>query len=212
MSSPEFHRPKTPESEENRFTPEERAQLYLERSQYLFDQLGIDHLTKLKNRPSFTKALETTLQHQKNDEGPERRSSHEDGKEAVVMFLDLDNFKAVNDSRGHHAGDRILERVGEVLESSVRGTEDVVARFGGDEFYILFPHMKIEDAETVGHKILERINRDSELASFDIGASIGISSSAMTTDPTELVHLADLAAKSSKEGGKNMVSVYNAVL
>ncbi len=191
--SPKFERPTTPETGDENFTPEEKAALYLERSQYNLEQLGKDRLTGLGNRMSFDRELERELMlHGRG------------GQDCSILFVDLDNFKQVNDSKGHLEGDRALQKVAEVLTHSVRGT-DFVARFGGDEFYILLPQTDKEEAVNAGNKILNALNTDEVLSDFGIGASIGVSSSSLSTNPVELVHLADVAAKKAKQSGKNRV-------
>jgi diguanylate cyclase (GGDEF)-like protein/PAS domain S-box-containing protein len=94
-----------------------------------------DDLTGLHNRRFFERALEEQL-----------RRVERYGERAAVLVLDLDDFKSVNDTLGHHAGDQLLEHVGKVVSERLRSS-DVVARLGGDEFAVLLPHA---DAESAG--------------------------------------------------------------
>ncbi|MCP5213325.1 MAG: GGDEF domain-containing protein [Hahellaceae bacterium] len=94
----------------------------------------------------------------------------------ALLFIDLDNFKAVNDTLGHQAGDKALQRIGEIIRAAVRA-EDTAARMGGDEFMILLSPCTVDQAEIVAAHLLEKID-ESQKALPDnhprLGASIGI--------------------------------------
>ncbi|MSU74568.1 GGDEF domain-containing protein [Candidatus Kaiserbacteria bacterium] len=198
--SPKFERPETPETGDETFSLEEKAAMYLERSQHNLEQLEKDRLTGLSNRMGFDRALERELMLRARG-----------GQDCSILFIDLDNFKQVNDSKGHLEGDRVLQEVAEVLTHSIRGT-DLVARFGGDEFFILLPQTDKEEALETGNKILTALNGSKELfIGPGITASIGISSSSLSANATELVHFADLAAKKAKQSGKNQVMTFEAL-
>ncbi len=167
---------------------------------------GTDPLTQLNTRAVFDRELKRALEFIRGEVPEHHRAAGERIQEVCVLFIDLDNFKEVNDSFGHLVGDEALKTVAKVLTHSVRDT-DVVSRFGGDEFYILLPRINEKDAEAMGNKILESIGSNPILRQFNIGASIGVSSSRRSTDPVALVHLADLAALDAKGAGKNRVSV-----
>src|SRR3546814_3115362 len=107
-----------------------------------------DALTGLPNRTLFEDRLSSAL-------SQSRRSL----KQVAVLLLDLDRFKHINDSLGHHIGDQLLEAVAMRLHSCVRES-DTAARLGGDEFVISLPNIsKKEDAEIVTQKILQKIGR-----------------------------------------------------
>lgn len=123
----------------------------------------------------------------------------------AVLFLDLDDFKQVNDSFGHACGDRLLQAVAERLQSCVRKT-DTVSRLGGDEFTIILPQIKSnEDARIIAQKISEAIQQPYEI--FDqtvtIGISIGISIYPSDSHDAEaLIEKADRAMYTCKRSGK----------
>lgn len=124
----------------------------------------------------------------------------------AILFLDLDRFKEVNDTRGHHVGDKLLQAVAERLKECVRES-DTVARLGGDEFVILLSSISDEkDAATVAQKVIEQIGRPFMLGEYqaNIGTSIGISLYPNHgTDKEALLKSADAAMYFAKEKGRN---------
>jgi len=94
-------------------------------------------------------------------------------REAVVLFADLDGFKNVNDTHGHHVGDRVLVAVAERIRESVRSL-DVVARYGGDEFLLILPNASPEGGEVVARRIRRAINEWAQTNRIDFNVSIGI--------------------------------------
>ncbi len=129
---------------------------------------------------------------------------HED--KIAVMFIDLDGFKAVNDTLGHEAGDELLQKVANTLLGEIRGN-DTVTRFGGDEFVIMLSDLKDKDgAVNVAEDIIHSLSRKFRLSQGDacIGASIGI---AMYPDHAKdvdsLIKAADMAMYVAKNKGKN---------
>lgn len=124
-----------------------------------------DELTGLPNRRLFQDRLTSSLERA-------RRS----GAKTALLLLDLDRFKQVNDSLGHHAGDLLLQHVGALLSGRVRRS-DTVARTGGDEFSIILDEpVSREDAECVGQSLMQLIEEPLELDghTVQIGASVGI--------------------------------------
>jgi diguanylate cyclase (GGDEF)-like protein/PAS domain S-box-containing protein len=160
-----------------------------------------DPLTDLANRALFTDRVEHALA---------RRSGASDAP--AVLFVDLDDFKAVNDSLGHSAGDDVLRAVGRRLLSCIR-SEDTVARLGGDEFGILLDGSN-DEAEAL--EVAERIkNSVSEPYSIDgqevtVGASIGIAHGKTSTgEAGDLLRNADVAMYMAKGGGKSSCEVFD---
>ncbi|MDB5800745.1 MAG: hypothetical protein JWL63_1684 [Rhodocyclales bacterium] len=124
----------------------------------------------------------------------------------AVMLLDLDNFKIINDTDGHSAGDRVLITVAERLRSLIRET-DTLSRLGGDEFVILLPVIEtIDDAEQVANKITSTLTQPLEIDDrrYLLGVSIGIAVYPdHTASPDKLLSLADAAMYQAKQAGGN---------
>ncbi len=170
-------------------TERERSQIAIRHRAYH------DALTGLPNRLLFGDRLALAL-----------AQATRYGRMLAVMFLDLDHFKEINDSLGHPTGDRLLQLAAERLAGAVRG-EDTVARFGGDEFMLLTPHVtQIDDAATVARKLLETLRSPFEWdgRALTISASIGVSLFPLHgRDPETLVRLADEAMYAAKRSGGN---------
>jgi diguanylate cyclase (GGDEF)-like protein len=159
-----------------------------------------DPLTNLPNRSMFAEHVETRLR------GPSRGDLL-----PVVLFLDLDDFKIVNDTLGHAAGDLLLVSVGERIRECIRGM-DLAARLGGDEFAILLDDTpSLELASTVARRLIDALGVSFPLVGDDvvIGASIGIAM-ARSEDQTadELLRNADVAMYTAKALGKRRFAVF----
>jgi len=154
-----------------------------------------DPLTRLPNRALFHDRLRQALAHAQRENEP-----------LALMFLDLDDFKLINDSLGHTFGDGVLSEVGRRLVGVLRA-EDTAARLGGDEFIVLLPRSGEADAvEQVAGKILERVRGPIELQEETVlvTGSIGISRfPADGADPETLLRNADIAMYRAKEKGGN---------
>ncbi|WP_139272101.1 sensor domain-containing protein [Phytopseudomonas punonensis] len=165
-----------------------------------------DALTQLPNRTLFQDRLHTALQH------AERHREW-----VVLMFLDLDRFKPINDSLGHAAGDRMLKEVAVRLAACV-GEDDTVARMGGDEFTLLLRSSASRDtalhrAIHVGEQILASLAQAFVLEGreFFVTASIGIALGPQDgNEPSQLMKNADTAMYHAKERGKNNFQFYQA--
>ena len=159
-----------------------------------------DSLTSLPNRMSFMGQLQVAL-------GDAR--AH--GLELAVLFIDLDNFKRVNDSLGHEAGDALLRTVAERLGSRLRGT-DRVARFGGDEFVVLLrPMPSRETALSIAHQIVGVIEAPIDLNGRSISISPSIGISVFPSDGQsgeELIQHADTAMYLAKAQGRAGVEFF----
>ncbi len=162
-----------------------------------------DSITGLANRALFKDRVEHALERQQRDDKP-----------VSVLFMDLDDFKTINDSLGHAAGDRVLSEVGERLKNSLR-TADTAARLGGDEFAIL-----LEDggegigAADVAARILTSLEGPFHLEGKEVfvRASIGIASGGIDRKgpegAEELLRNADVAMYMAKESGKSRYQVF----
>jgi len=159
-----------------------------------------DPLTNLLNRLEFENRLRTALD-----------TVTTQGRQHVVMFLDLDQFKIVNDTCGHAAGDRLLRQVSTLLKQRVRDS-DSLARLGGDEFGVLLENCPMQDAIRIADE-LRRCIADFRFVnddrSFSIGASIGVVQVADgTLNLTEVLSAADAACYMAKEKGRNRIQYY----
>ncbi len=160
-------------------------------------QASYDELTELLNRRAFEAQLEKAWQ-----------SGAATNKLSYLMFMDLDQFKVVNDTSGHTAGDQLLRAVSDILNDSVRA-DDIVGRLGGDEFGIILWECPTDIAKRIAESIRSRIENfrfhwDSE--TYRIGVSIGgLSIDKAVGDINELQQLADAACYAAKEAGRNRV-------
>ena len=139
-----------------------------------------------------------------------RRMGRAESSAVSVVLIDIDDFKAVNDSLGHHAGDELLRAVGERLSSCVR-QGDTVARLGGDEFAILLEETDEGEAMVLAQRALECLALPVQLGSgaFAVRASAGVVTSHRDADPSQLLRSADIAMYASKRNGKAKATLYN---
>lgn len=155
-----------------------------------------DQLTGLANSRSFYAQAEAIL-----------TLCHRNLRPVSLAYLDLDNFKHANDTRGHEQGDALLRKVAEVLISSLRAS-DIPARIGGDEFVILLPDTAAADARTVLEKVRSRLEQTPQLRACSVTASIGAVSCAQApTDIHALLKTADELMYGVKRAGKNHVRI-----
>jgi diguanylate cyclase (GGDEF)-like protein/PAS domain S-box-containing protein len=170
-------------------------------SQDLAYQATHDPLTGLVNRRVFEQRLNRVLE-----------SLRISGGVHVFCYLDLDQFKIINDTCGHTAGDELLKQVTSILHHKVR-VRDTVGRLGGDEFGILMEHCPVERAECLANSLREaiadfRFNWDDK--SFRIGVSIGlIQISDEFNTLNDLLMTADASCYAAKDAGRNQVHVYH---
>jgi diguanylate cyclase (GGDEF)-like protein len=127
-----------------------------------------------------------------------------------ILMADIDNFKQLNDSKGHHVGDQGITRVSAIIKSISRKT-DVVGRFGGEEFIVTMPDTNEEQALAVAERIRAAVENDRSIADTKITISIGIaeSSSLNIFDYQELCKKADLALYQAKHEGRNRSVVFS---
>jgi diguanylate cyclase (GGDEF)-like protein/PAS domain S-box-containing protein len=159
-----------------------------------------DTLTGLPNRALFADRVEHAL----------ARAQRTDD-EIAVLLIDLDDFKAINDSLGHATGDQLLVEVAARLDATVRGA-DTVARLGGDEFaVILEDDRSAASAEQSANRILAALSVPIELdgRSFPIAASVGIARAGALTTAIDIVRDADVAMYMAKGHGKNRHAVFD---
>lgn len=175
-----------------------------ELSEQLSYQASHDSLTGLINRYEFERRAERLLSSRRQDEA-------EDEDEHALCYLDLDQFKIVNDTCGHTAGDELLRELSKVLQHEVR-KRDTLARLGGDEFGVLMEHCSLKHAYRVAtslQKSIQNIRFTWEGHSFNVGVSIGlVAITKMTTNLTELLKQADATCYIAKDLGRNRIHVY----
>jgi diguanylate cyclase (GGDEF)-like protein len=168
----------------------------------LIAQAKSDPLTGLDNRASFTAKLDVCL-----------RSSAQADSGLHVLFLDLDDFKDVNDQLGHQAGDSVLTEVAERLRRCTR-PQDVCARLGGDEFAVVLTGITDAAAVTIGQRMVGSLNAPIVVNGrpVRVGASVGVASAAPGIGLDALVHQADVAMYAAKASGKGRVRSFTAGL
>ena len=161
-----------------------------------------DPLTQLVNRREFEYQLEHAL-----------HSAQGYGQEHVMLYLDLDRFKIVNDTNGHIAGDELLRQVSLLFKTNIRKT-DILARLGGDEFAVLLYNCPPEQGLQVAELLLQSIQefRFGWLdKTFSIGVSIGlVAVNPKTASTSAVLSAADIACYAAKNKGRNRVQVYEA--
>lgn len=161
-----------------------------------------DSLTGLPNRALFMKRLADATQ---------RARRGQDGLFAV-LFLDVDGFKLVNDSMGHHVGDEMLVAIARRLEQCVRGG-DIVARLGGDEFAILLERISdVRDAAMVAERVQEALHAPLSIGGYEhaTSASIGVAlSSGASEQPEYVLRSADIAMYRAKNSGRGRYEMFD---
>jgi diguanylate cyclase (GGDEF)-like protein/PAS domain S-box-containing protein len=159
-----------------------------------------DALTGLVNRAEFEARLQRAL-----------NKAHEDRSQHAMLFIDLDQFKLVNDACGHAVGDQLLQQVAKMLTETVRA-RDTLARLGGDEFAVILEHCTTDQAQRVAQQICDRMDdfrfvHDGRR--FRIGASIGlVPVDQRWATMAAAVRAADTACYAAKEAGRNRVHAW----
>lgn len=163
--------------------------LRAERDSWRFDAT-LDALTSVLNRKALDRAL--------------YQLEHDDGEQTLV-FLDVDHFKAINDGYGHAVGDRVLAALGRLLRDHVR-PNDVVGRYGGEEFVVVLRGANPEAARRVAERIRQSIS-NSTIAGLPVRVTVsaGVAPRAAGESISELVARADLALYAAKRAGRNRV-------
>jgi diguanylate cyclase (GGDEF)-like protein/PAS domain S-box-containing protein len=166
--------------------------------QQLRHQAFHDDLTGLANRALFADRVDHALTRLA------RRSSS-----LAVLFIDLDDFKTVNDSLGHHVGDELLREVADRLRQALREV-DTAARLGGDEFAVLLEDTDQDGALRVADRLLEALHARFPIGrrQLTVGASIGVAVAGRRESVFEILRNADVAMYQAKEAGKGRVTVF----
>lgn len=190
---------------EHPITPMQQRKLLELEQQWLFplrnalivtrlQQLALrDTLTGLGNRRFFDDAIHKALQLTERKQQP-----------LVLILLDLDNFKQVNDNFGHHAGDEVLLAVADAMRSTLRASDNLF-RFGGDEFAVLLTAEDAHSAELVAHRLVKAISQHHICVKFGVSASAGLASHLHDETAKAIFNRADAALYEAKQNGKNVV-------
>lgn len=169
-------------------------------SQQLSWQATHDALTGLINRREFEHLVAGAL-----------HTAKESGHTHALLYLDLDQFKVINDTCGHAAGDVLLQLLAKMLQGKMRDS-DILARLGGDELGVLLPHCPLEHARLIGEQLRQAIHEFPfawDERSFELGVSIGIAEiNQDSKSMSELLSAADQACYLAKEQGRNRIHVY----
>lgn len=153
-----------------------------------------DPLTGLPNRRMFELSL-----------GREVARARRSGKPLALCMLDVDHFKAVNDTHGHPVGDQVLRELADALRRAVRD-EDVVARYGGEEFAVLLPDAGADDAAVIAERLRAAAG---EVGAVPVSASVGLASLVTVADGAELVAAADRALYQAKAKGRDRIVTFS---
>jgi diguanylate cyclase (GGDEF)-like protein len=161
-----------------------------------------DELTGLLNRSGLIERLDRLRE----------ESTVGEGQPLALLFIDVDRFKGINDTLGHAVGDAVLHRIGTRLETLVRGTDGLAARFAGDEFVLLFPGLDDETAALeLAQDALDHVERPITLTDGGevvVTASAGVAISPRLLDGETIVREADLAMFEAKSGGRARVQLF----
>lgn len=159
-----------------------------------------DNLTTLFNRYYFDEVLEQTVS-----------SAKRYNTDISLLFLDIDNFKDVNDTYGHTFGDTTLQKVAAIIKEEKRDS-DIAARYGGEEFVLLMPHTESMNAYILAERIRQKIEEilfETDGKTFSVTISGGLASYPQNAkNSSELLHNADSALYLAKGAGKNLISMY----
>jgi diguanylate cyclase (GGDEF)-like protein/putative nucleotidyltransferase with HDIG domain len=177
--------------------PIENARLYAEAEQ----RARIDQLTGLWNRRHLEERIQVEI----------GRHSRYGGTFSLII-LDLDFFKAFNDSYGHLAGDKLLKQLGAIMKDAIRGTDEAF-RYGGDEFAVLLPQTPLRDAYEVAERVRDRVASEIKVEDVSVTASFGLASWPVDgVRINEVIAAADIALYYAKQSGGNQSHAISEIL
>lgn len=157
----------------------------------------VDSITGLYNNRFFRVQLET-----------EMARTRRTGLSCCLLMIDLDNFKMINDNRGHLEGDRFLAQVAQTFSQCVRAV-DIVCRYGGDEFVAILPSTRLFVAIRIANRLKNAVREIPGATGYNVSASIGIAEFTLSSpwDTNEFIQAADSAMYEAKSKGGNQVSI-----
>jgi diguanylate cyclase len=162
----------------------------------------LDPLTGVLNRRGFEQHLQAMLA-----EPPAEGSTH------VLVMLDIDHFKKVNDTHGHLIGDRVIQGLGEILRATVKAPRGTAARYGGEEFAVLLPRTSLAESQQLSEdlrartKALKIRNRSTQEVLVTVTVSGGVAAWRPGEAANELIARADAALYASKQGGRDRITL-----
>ncbi len=160
---------------------------------------NFDQLTELPNRHHFFSKLNEKINNNLN---------------FALLFIDIDDFKKINDTYGHDLGDKALKFVAKRIEHNVK-KDDLVARIGGDEFIILIKNTEVEELEKIAERLIHKLNKKIEVSNYQLNLSISIGISIFPRDgkdADELISKSDKAMYLVKSNAKNNYAFFNSTL
>lgn len=173
--------------------------LTLEKAKIIAGMVNTDALTKLPNRHALYPMLENIVQ------SANRGESH------VVVLLDIDHFKKINDTFGHNMGDSVLQKAAEIFRRQLR-KDDILGRWGGEEFLIILPHSSIAESRQVAERLRTALQQqvfvNDEKQLGEVTASLGLSECQPQDSLTACIARADAALYRAKNSGRNCVIEY----
>jgi len=163
-------------------------------------QAKLDGLTGLVNHKTFYDTLEKEV----------RRSERYGGQIALIM-ADIDNLKSINDVYGHRAGDKVISHISHKIKECIRQI-DTASRYGGDEFAVILPNTKIEEATCVAQRIVDTVSNSpvawDDNHAIKLSISIGVGQYDGTSSPEDITSKSDAALYNAKRTGKNNIKVF----
>jgi diguanylate cyclase (GGDEF)-like protein len=182
-----------------------KRHIYTKQIQTLVEKVFIDSLTQVYNRHFFDSYFNGQVM-----------QVNSNCSCVSLIMIDIDNFKNLNDTHGHAAGDNALRLFAETIIKNVRKS-DIVARYGGDEFIVILPSAETVTAVAIADRICRSVNEDLAVklkssGMFPISCSMGISTCPTLCSSDDLIKTADIALYKAKNAGKNCIMVYEKVI
>jgi diguanylate cyclase (GGDEF)-like protein len=174
-------------------------------------ELKNQELHRMATRDSLSGCLNRRAFHEQL--APLFARSQKQGFPLTCVMIDIDHFKAVNDTHGHATGDRVIQEVAKQIAAAAQG-DDLLCRYGGEEFCLVAPNLGVEETRALAEQIRQRVERDVNVALHDVPqlkvtVSVGVHTrGAGAATVGELIDRADQALYRSKRTGRNRVSMF----